>query len=195
MAQSLFAQQRNLVLEGLTDFWYLEATSDLLRDGGLADLNTKVALVTAASAGKVVYYATILYANKLKVAALLDSDAAGDQAAQQDTLVHALGNKSILRTKDAYSGDVTRPEIEDLLRDTLVSLAHDRFGWDVRAQAASQTTRPVVDIFTEAVPEFSKYHLAKAYVRWTRDHTAADLTEGERTDWAQLIASINRVLK
>lgn len=37
LAQSLFAQQRNLVLEGLTDFWYLEATSDLLRDGNIVD--------------------------------------------------------------------------------------------------------------------------------------------------------------
>ncbi len=35
LAQSLFAQQRNLVLEGLTDFWYLEATSELLRSAGL----------------------------------------------------------------------------------------------------------------------------------------------------------------
>jgi hypothetical protein len=29
--------------------------------------------------------------------------ASGDQAAQQETLVHALGNKDILRTKDAYT--------------------------------------------------------------------------------------------
>ena len=32
LAQSLFVQQRNLVLEGLTDFWYFEATAQLLRD-------------------------------------------------------------------------------------------------------------------------------------------------------------------
>ena len=30
LAQSLFAAQRNLVLEGLTDFWYLDATAQLL---------------------------------------------------------------------------------------------------------------------------------------------------------------------
>jgi len=30
LAQSLFAQQRNLVLEGLTDYWYLEAVAGLL---------------------------------------------------------------------------------------------------------------------------------------------------------------------
>src|SRR5205814_888670 len=91
LAQSLFAQQRNLVLEGLTDYWYVEAVSEMLRAGGIVDLNEKIAMVPASSAGKVVYYATILHAQKLRVAALLDSDAAGDQAAQQDVLVHTLG--------------------------------------------------------------------------------------------------------
>lgn len=118
LAQSLFAHQRNLVLEGLTDYWYLDAIAQLLRAASVIDLNEKIALVFANSAGKVVYYATILHAHKLKVAALLDSDAAGDQAAQQETLVHTLGNRGILRTKDAYTGIVTKPEVEDLLRDT-----------------------------------------------------------------------------
>ena len=120
LAQSLFAQQRNLVLEGLTDFWYFEATAQLLRDADLADLNKKIALLPANTAGKVVYFATILHANNLKVAALLDSDNAGDQAARQETLIHTLGNRKILRTGDVCPGAITKPEIEDLLRNTLV---------------------------------------------------------------------------
>src|SRR5215212_1374936 len=135
LAQTLFTQQRNLVLEGLTDYWYLEGTSELLGEGGDAPLHAKIALVPADGAGKVVYYATILHANHLKVAALLDSDVAGDRAAQQETLVHQLGNRNILRTKDAYAGKVKRPEIEDLLRDTLVQVAKEDLGWDVAAIA------------------------------------------------------------
>lgn len=92
LAQSLFAQQRNLILEGLTDFWYLEATSEMLRLGGVVDLNEKIALISANTASKVVYFATILIAHNLKVAALLDSDNAGDQAATQEVLVHRLGS-------------------------------------------------------------------------------------------------------
>ena len=72
LAQSLFTQQRNLVLEGLTDYWYLEAISGLLADAEISHLNEKIALIPANTAGKVVYFATILHAHKLKVAALLD---------------------------------------------------------------------------------------------------------------------------
>ena len=190
LAQSLFAQQRNLVLEGLTDLWYIEATSELLRAAGVADLNEKVALVPAKSASRLVYYATILHAQKLKVAALLDADAAGDNAAKQEELVHTLGNKRILRTKDAYAGAVRRPEIEDLLRTTLIKAAKDELGWDVGVTATAQPARPIVDIFKEQLAEFSKYKLAKAYVRWTRSHQAGDLSPDETAAWAKLIGTI-----
>ena len=197
LAQSLFAQQRNLVLEGLTDYWYVEATAALLKAAGQAGLNDKISLVPASSAGKVVYFATILHANNLKVAALLDSDSAGDAAAQVDTLVHTLGNKNILRTADAYTGAVNHPEIEDLLRDTLIDVAKTDLGWDIAVIASQQPARPIVDIFTKEIGKgtFSKYHLAKAFLRWTQGHEAADLTDVERNSWEELIKRVNQALK
>src|SRR6266571_4603790 len=115
LAQTLFSQQRNLLLESLTDFWYIESVSQLLRDAGIADLNPRIELMPANGAAKVAYFATILHAKKLKVAALLDSDTNGDRATKQDDLVGALGHKAILRSKDARNG-VNSPRVEDLLR-------------------------------------------------------------------------------
>jgi predicted ATP-dependent endonuclease of OLD family len=195
LAQSLFGQQRNLVLEGLTDYWYIDAVSNLLREADIVDLNEKIALVPASSAGKVVYYATLLHAQKLKVAALLDSDTAGDQAAKQDSLVHSLGNKRILRTKDVYRGTVKCPEVEDMLRTTLLSVAKSELKWDVEKTAATQIGRPIIDIFEKEITDFSKYKLAKAFLRWCRSHQASDLTEEERNQWASLIKSVNEALK
>jgi len=149
--------------------------------------------VPASSAGKVVYFATILHAQRLKVAALLDADGAGDKAAQQDVLVHTLGQKGILRTRDYVTG-VAKAEIEDLLRHTLPLVARDALGWDVVAQVAEQPGRPLVDIFS-GVADFSKYKLAKAFPRWSRDHVAADLNQAERDQWSGLIGAINSALK
>lgn len=196
LAQSLFTQQRNLVLEGLTDYWYVEATSHLLREAGLADLNEKIALIPAHGAGKVVYFATILHANELKVAALLDSDAAGDSAANQDTLVHTLGNKGILRTKDYYSGPASKVEVEDLLRETLIQVAKADLAWDVATVATKQKTRPIVEVFEDEIgADFSKYKLAKAYIRWSRGHEAGDLGSDEAQAWIGLINAINKSVK
>jgi hypothetical protein len=196
LAQSLFAQQRNLILEGLTDFWYLEATAELMRQAGIVDLNEKIALISASTASKVVYFATILVAHNLKVAALLDSDNAGDLAAKQDVLVHRLGAKRILRTMDFTEPQRPKAEIEDLLRDTLVPIAAAALGVDVSAEIAAKPDLPLVDVLTKkGGANFSKYKLAKAYVRWTREHTATDLTDAERVAWTKLIGSINAALK
>lgn len=194
LAQSLFSQQKNLVLEGITDYWYLEAVSSMFRDSGLEGLDEKIALVFANSAGKVVYYATILHAHNLKIAALLDSDSAGDQAAEQDHLVHSVGNKNILRTKDFCAG-IQKAEIEDLLRDTLITIIASDFGKDVSAMATKQSGRPILELLSKELSQFSKYKIAKAFVAWTRNHSASDLTEGEIAQWTKLFKAVNKALK
>src|SRR4029434_6154089 len=93
LAQSLFSQSRNLLLESLTDFWYIDAVAQMLRDAGIADLNRRIELMPTSGAAKVAYFATILHAKKLKVAALLDSDTNGERATSQDDLVRTLGQK------------------------------------------------------------------------------------------------------
>ena len=195
LAQSLFAQKRNLILEGLTDYWYLEAVSTLLRASGEVNLNEKIALVPANAASKVVYFATILHAQSLKVAALLDSDNAGNQAAKQETLIHTLGNKRILRTGDFVGGQVKKAEIEDMLRDTLVIVAKAEHGWDISSQEVTQPTRSVVKIFQSEVAGFSKYQLAKAFLRWTKEHDAGALSARERAQWCDMIKAINECLR
>jgi len=194
LAQSLFGQKRNLVCEGLTDMWLLEGITAAMRAAGVATMRPDVAVTPAQAASKVVYYCALLRGQKLKVAALLDSDAAGDQAATQDEMVRLLKSKEILRTKDHYAGQVGRPEVEDLLRDTLVVIAKDDLGWDVTATAAAQPRRPIVDIFTAEIADFSKYKLAKAFVRWLATHEWSDLTTAEQTAWISLTAAVNKAL-
>ena len=195
LAQSLFTHKRNCVLEGLTDYWYVEGVSALLRDGDLAKLHERIALVPAGSASKVVYFATILHAQGLRVAALLDSDNAGDQAASQDALVNAVGNNGVLRTKDFIDRPVEKAEIEDMLRDTLVRVAKESLGWDVSKVAMEQPKRSIVRIFKSEISGFSKYRLAKAFLGWARENDASRLSEEERRDWTKLVQGINSRLR
>ena len=145
LAQSLFGQKRNLVCEGLTDMFVLEGIAAAMREAKVPTMREDIAITPAQSASKVVYYCTLLRGQKLKVAALLDSDAAGELAAAQDELVRLLRSKEILRTKDFYTGLVTRPEVEDLLRDSLIEVAKSDLGWDVTTTAAAQPGYVVAD--------------------------------------------------
>jgi hypothetical protein len=191
----MFTEPRNLVLEGLAEYWYVEATALQMQEAGIAALHNEIALHSAGNAGKLVYYATILHASKLKVAAMLDSDAAGDHSAGQERLVRSLGRRNILRTRDAYTGTATDPMIEDLLRDTLLKVAADDLGWDIRAAAADRSEQSVVNVFADEIADFSRYKLAKAYLRWTRSHKAENLTVAEQVQWESLIDLINGALQ
>ncbi|MBC3489501.1 AAA family ATPase [Pseudomonas taiwanensis] len=196
LAQSLFSTQRNLILEGLTDYWYVEAIAGLLKEDSQASIHDKIALIPANTASKIVYFATILAAQNLKVAALLDSDNAGDQAANQEILVHRLGAKRILRTSDFTTPKVDKAEIEDLIRHTLITVAKNDLAWDVEEAATTEPTRPIIDIFQKKIgTSFSKYKLAKAFLRWARDHNSKDLLPSEVADCSKLIGAINNALK
>lgn len=193
LAQSMFTQTRNLVCEGYTDMLYVEALNAAASDAG-SGFKSAVALVPAASASKVIYYITVLISQNLKVAALLDSDQAGDRAASQDELVAMLEKKRLLRTKDFAVGSVKGPEIEDLLRDTLVIIAKERCGWDVEQIATDQPERRVVDILKKEAAGFSKFKLARAFLSWLGEHGFEGLTEGEQEAVKKFFAAVNKAL-
>ena len=67
-------------------------------------------------------------------------------------------------------------------------------GWDVEAKATSQPERGILAICSDEISGFSKYKLAKAFLRWARAHEADDLTEAECRSWTKLIKLINVAL-
>ena len=193
LAQSMFTHQRNLVVEGVTDLLYVEALNAAFAAEGKDALDEGIAIVPAGSASKVVYYSTILTSQDLKVAALLDSDAAGDRAAEQEALWQLLTDKRILRTGDHVDG-VQRAEIEDLLRTTLGVVARDELGWDSVDNIASQSSRPVMEILAADHDGVSKWKLARKFTRWLADNGIDALTEEERKAWTSLAKVTNKAL-
>jgi len=100
------------------------------------------------------------------------------------------------KAPDARNGAVLAPKIEDLLRDTLIRVAKNHLKWDIAAAVAAQPEKSIVDLFTSEIGgDFTRYRLAKAFLRWTRDHSASDLSDDERNQWKKLIEKINATLK
>lgn len=194
MGQSLFAQQRNLVVEGLTDFWYITAVSDLFNNNGLEGLKSNIAVNPAGSASQVVYYSTMLRSQALKVAALLDSDVGGDTAAKDETMSHLLGKGGVFRIGDFIDTEVKNPEVEDLLRETLSKIVEAETGTKP-PEFDTQPKRGVVSVMSKAATPIKKYHLAKAFLRWARENGPDNLSAGEREAWTKIFEAVNKSLK
>jgi AAA ATPase-like protein len=193
LGQALFEQPRNLVVESVTDYWYLLGLSDAAREAGEAALDDDVSIVPAGDAGKIVYHASVLNSRDWQVAALFDSDAAGRAAAEDEAFVHLMKKERIYFVGDFYDGIVEQPELEDLLRTTLLRVARDELGIDAFERAVAQPRRSVCDVLGDGVGRsFTKYGLAKAFLRWMRYHGFADLSDQERYVVLELLAAVNQ---
>jgi hypothetical protein len=81
------------------------------------------------------------------------------------------------------------------LRETLIKIADTELEWDVKQIAETQQSRPIADIFNSQIKDFSKYKLAKAFLRWSRNNGASSLTDNERVQWKALFEQVNKALK
>ena len=84
-SQSFLVADRNLVVEGVDDYWILTALSNLLEREGIDGLPEDVRITPGASASEAVHVVTFMIGQNLDVVALFDSDKAGRDA--KDKLV------------------------------------------------------------------------------------------------------------
>ena len=84
-SQSFLVAKRNLVVEGVNDYWVLMELSNLLERAGKKGLPEDVRITPGGSASEAVHVATFMIGQKLGVVTLLDSDDAGRTA--KDKLV------------------------------------------------------------------------------------------------------------
>jgi predicted ATPase len=77
--------ERNLVVEGADDYWFITALSNLMIRSGLAGLPADVMISAAGGASEVTYLATFMTGQGLDVVALYDSDRAGNAGTQRRT--------------------------------------------------------------------------------------------------------------
>jgi hypothetical protein len=196
LGRALFEQRRNLVVEGISDYWYLLALSDAAKALGEVALDDDVSIIPAGDAGKIVYHASVLHSRDVRVAALFDSDVAGSAAAEDEAFVHLMRKERIYLVGDFYDGPVEQPELEDVLRSTLLRVARDELGIDALERASAQPNRSVCDVLGDGIGRsFTKHRLAKAFIRWMSHHDWDDLSAHEQYVVQELFAAVNQATR
>ena len=193
IAQSMFSNGSNLLLENLTDYWYIETISDMMRSAGVPSLNEDISIMPVSSTGKIAYFATIMHAKKLRVTAFSDSLSEAHKK-DQAKLINAVGARHILRSRDFTDQNIDAPTIEDLFRDTLLNIAKTELGWDVSQYASTMPNAPILKIFNERMgSEYSRAKLSKAFMGWARPRIDAfsTLDHDEQKRLRDLMSEIN----
>ncbi|MFT5244836.1 MAG: putative ATP-dependent endonuclease of OLD family [Psychroserpens sp.] len=143
IAQSLFIGSNNLIVEGITDFWYLNSISDYLKTIDREGLDPKIIITPAGGAQKISYMVSLLSSQNLNVVVLLDEER--ESKATRDDLVsgHIIHKNNILFVSECLNEDVTEADIEDLLnRDIFLNLVKSTYSDDL--------------VFNEKIPRVAK---------------------------------------
>jgi hypothetical protein len=120
-SQSHLLSQKNLVIEGVDDYWVLTELSNLLIRSGEAGLPDDLFITPAGGASEAAYIATFMIGQRLDVVVLLDSDAAGGDA--HDKLVKTWLSRyqdakaEVLLLGPAAGATATEFATEDLFTD------------------------------------------------------------------------------
>lgn len=199
-SQSLFVGQHNLVVEGVTDFWYLSAFSSLFDDAGEVGLPEELVITPAGGASKVAYVGTVLQGQELNVCVLLDSDDEGKNAYEQ--LVHQwiLDEKLALKlgTILSKSRDVA---IEDLFStDYYLKFVNQAYSKELskkslqlKEEKKTIVDRVVAALKKENIRKFNKGRVAKMILRDITSKSLSDFDDSTVDSFRKVISAINEI--
>lgn len=202
-SQSLFVGQYNLVVEGVDDFWFLTAISNLIEEAGTKGIDPDLVITPAGGASKVAYVSTILNGQGLKVAALLDSDPAGEDACAQLVKQWILNEKNVLMVGKVIGSDPMA--IEDLFGEkyylSKVNEAYkkERGAKEIALDPKTFGKKAIVfrceDAFEKAkMGSFNKGRVAKLIVKDLAQKQLSALDTETVDKFQKLIAAINETM-
>ncbi len=111
LAQTLFVGEDNLIVEGPSDYLYLEIVSNYLRDKGRTALDSRWVIVPAGGVDKIPTFIALL-GTQLNITVLLDGAPGGNQRINSMVARGILERNKVLLLTQITSG--TEADIEDL---------------------------------------------------------------------------------
>ncbi|MFN4166956.1 MAG: hypothetical protein ACK4HD_01480 [Pannonibacter phragmitetus] len=82
----------------------------------------------------------------------------------------------------------------DTIKPAPTRHGHTPEGGQLSGNYRLRTDKPAVDILAKEIKDFSKYKIAKAFLRWSRDHDASHLSQTEVEQFENLFAAVNKSL-
>ena len=121
MIRGLFQHHKNVLVEGMSDFYYLHALSQQCAKSGRTALPDDIYITPCGGTKHVGHFASMFLGHKVRPLVLLDGDDAG--RARQNALMKELyvdHNSGVLMLDDVLNRPGEEVEIEDILGECLV---------------------------------------------------------------------------
>ncbi len=204
LTQTLFVAEKNLVVEGVSDFWYLSSISDHLneqKDG--SGLLSDLIITPAAGAQKVPYMVALLTSQGLRVLVLMDDEPQTKNTKEELVKSKLIREESVVFTSEAFPvPPLGGADIEDLIDPAVFHrLVEETYAQELAGESLmlnEQIPRVVKRYevaFKGVGKKFNKTRPAKLFLRRIAENPESVMNDDTRERFRQLFRSINRRLE
>jgi len=200
LTQTLFVGERNIVVEGVTDYWYLAVISDYLRELKKVALPYNSVVTPAGGAQKIAYMVALLTSQRLKVLVLLDSEKQSRISASDMIKSKLIKDEYVIFVDEAFNSQ--KPiecDIEDLLDPAIFeALVIECYKDELAGKSPTlnknipRIVKRFEDAFSNIGLEFHKTRPAKLFIQKMAKNPTAVLTTGSQEKFESLFAAIDK---
>lgn len=203
LTQTLFIGTKNLVVEGVTDYWYLQTISEYLAEAAGTGLARDITITPGGGAHKVTYMVALLSAQNLHVVVLLDWEQGARTAAEEMIKSKLIRQENVVFIAGSFGAQQpSEADIEDLLDPAhygaLVNASYAKELANVHLSLNANIPRVVKryeDAFKAAGLEFNKTRPAKLFLRDFPNAPTKYLSQAAQGRVEALFASVNAAMQ
>lgn len=207
IGDSLFGSKKNVIVEGISDFFILGGMNHYFERNGKGHLNlADTAIVPVGGADKVPYFALVVWKEGYRLVSVLDNDKEGRKVAKELKENDPIGGNAILILDEITEEHGVDTEIEDfidpLFYNKAVNEAYKDLPEEIKlnelSNATRKQTRRYKEFFKEkGFGEFDKIIVARQILSITCDKSCNDQILGESTikNFERLFRVINEKLE
>ncbi|TDU04198.1 putative ATP-dependent endonuclease of OLD family [Streptomyces sp. 846.5] len=203
MTQTLFVGEHTLLLEGPSDLIYLDVLTDIATERGLTGLDPRWVKTPIGGSGKLSTFVTLLGANKLHVAVLVDSSSKDVGAVKRLRENDQLAANGLVQISE-FTGTADA-DVEDLFeRDFYLGLVNSAYATELTTPIAAadlnardpRIVRQIETVFRQrniAGGNFNHFRPAAALLR-QQATLAPNITDATAARAAKLFTRLNSLL-
>ncbi len=198
IAQNLFINKKNLLVEGPSDLIYLTMMSSILDSAEREGLNNDITIVPVGGLDKVASFISLLRGQKLKIVCLLDSftDQKGKKRLK-DLIVHKIIKEKDILFFDAFSpvdGDVA--DLEDLFeKNEFLKFFNAAFSNIDDIENVPDETKPIIPQLNTVLGKSRFNHYRPANFATAQGFTDKDFSEKTLQRFETVFKEVNKRFK
>jgi predicted ATP-dependent endonuclease of OLD family len=198
IAQNLFINKKNLLVEGPSDLIYLTMMSSILEDDGKEGLNDDITIVPVGGLDKVTSFISLLRGQKLSLVCLLDSftDQKGKKRLEDLIMQKIIKEKDILFFDEFSSVDGDLADLEDLFEKAeYLKFFNTAFSEMDDIKKLPETTKPILPQINAVLGKPRFNHYRPANFANAQGFTAKDFSDNTLQRFEVVFKEVNKRFK